>query len=149
MIFVEIFSLCDDDGPMKNIKFALAVLVLATVLVPFESLFAQPRGLGTPAQDAPFKEFSQQGSLFSLKIVPAGAETHLYLVGTDGNPVKFEKLSVTGHIKVGEEMTPIEFHKDKDHFVTKQSIHGHPLHLKAKDEESKNTEEFHVELKKP
>jgi len=137
------------DGPMKNLKILSLFVLFAAAGLITQILKAQPAPLGLPAQSVPFKEFSQQGNLFSIKIIPAGKETHLYLVGNDAASVKFEKLSVVGRIKIGENEKVIQFHKDKDYFTTDEIVHGHTLHLKAKDEETQNSEEFHVDLKKP
>ncbi len=110
---------------------------------------AQPAALGLPAQDVKYKEFEQHGNLFDLKIIPGSKETRLYLVGKEAASVKFEKLSIVGKIKVGNNEKLIEFRKDKDYFTTKDILHGQTLHLKAKDDESQKSEEFQVDLKKP
>ena len=125
---------------MKNI-----MITALTVLLSLSLARAQP----LPAQDVKFKEFQQHGNLFDIRVVPAGKEVRLYLVGKEAASVKFEKLSIVGKIKAGKTEKLIEFHKGKDYFTTTDEVRGQTLHVKAKNEDSQNTEEFQIDLQKP
>jgi len=111
--------------------------------------FAQdPHGkFGIPAQDLK-PEYQQHGSLVSIRIVPADKETKLFIVGNESASLKFDKINITGKIRVGQNEKVILFNRQKDYFTTTDQLAGDlDLQLELKDKKKK--ENFKIKLTNP
>jgi hypothetical protein len=131
----------------STITFALIIL---TTNGP---LFAQNNPgkseFGIPAQSMAFKEYEQQGQLFTLKVIPSKKETRIYIVGNEAAKVSVNNYTVHALVMMGRHRQEINFKQQKDYFATKEKIKGEQLHVKLQNKESKEIEEFKIELKKP
>lgn len=99
--------------------------------------FAQdPHGrFGLPAQDIK-PEYQEHGSLISIRLVPADKVTKLFIVGKEAASLKFDKLNITGKIRVGNNEKVILFNREKDYFTTTDQLSGDlDLQLEMKDKE--------------
>lgn len=111
--------------------------------------FAQdPHGkFGMPAQDLK-PEYQEHGSLVSIRIVPASKLTKLFIVGKESASLKFDKINVTGKIRVGDNEKVIQFNREKDYFTTTDQLIGDlDLQLELKDKKKK--ENFKIKIGTP
>lgn len=112
------------------------------------ALAQDPHGnFGLPAQDLK-PEYQERGALVSIKLIPADKITKLFIVGNEAASVKFDKINITGKIRVGDNEKIIKFNREKDYFTTTDQLAGDlDLQLELKDKKKK--EKFKIKLTNP
>lgn len=118
------------------------------VLLAFHVFAQDPHGdFAAPAQDLK-PELQRKGELFSIKIIPAGKITKLFIVGNETASLKFDKLTVTGVLRFGKDEKVIVFNRKKDYFTAPGPLKG-DLELKLEHKDAKKTENFKIDLNYP
>jgi len=138
------------DKSSSEVPYMKLSLIFGTLLLLLTiKVFGQdPHGnFAAPAQDLK-PEYQRKGELFSIRIIPAGKETKLFIVGNETASIKVDKLHVTGKIRVGQNERIIVFNRKNDYFSAPGNLKG-DLDLKLEQKDTKKTENFKIELNNP
>lgn len=85
--------------------------------------------------------------MFTVKLVPAGKQLKVYLVGKEMADVRLTDVGVNAWIRVGGQMKPVSTNRGTENFTIDNSTPDDASALKLKLKYKESSEEFNFKLK--
>ncbi|MEZ4871810.1 MAG: hypothetical protein R2827_06090 [Bdellovibrionales bacterium] len=101
-----------------------------------------------PSIDEAATGISQQGQLFTIKLVPGDKSLKLYVVGNEAAEVRKSIYGVEASVFVGDEVKTLVVTPNSDHYIISRPKNSKELNLRLRST-SETFEDFKVPLPNP
>lgn len=103
--------------------------------------------LAQPTEINPRDPQLKEGQMFTVKLVPAGKQVKIYLVGKEMVDLRLTDVGMNAWVRVGGQMKPISANRGAEYFTIDTAAPDQASALKLKLKYKESSEEFNFNLK--